>query len=388
MPGSALKMTALMLLAGAVVGESCFAQSTHWCGEMLVRFPESLLLEPAYTAPAASVSSRKPDPGEAGHARVTSADEPVSQGSGGSADAAGSTVAPPETATQPVPATVVLPGEDSRAVTAVSIGPAVACPSPVCRAAVDELHILPDGLLYHSYLAGEKEPRMAARLLGEKDRGTVFEGTIGGRIGMLRFGTSDPIHPEGWQWDLESAAMLRQDPEQEWDVEATDFRIGSVLTWRRGPLGIKAGYYHLSSHVGDEFLVRNPGFVRANYLRDALLLGLHRYLTDDLAIYGELAYAFKTDGGADPWELQFGAEYCPLEATGVHGAPCMAVNAHLREEYDFGGGVNIIAGWQWRGSQNNRRFRIGAQYYNGKELQWSFVEEDVVLIGGGVWYDF
>ena len=249
-------------------------------------------------------------------------------------------------------------------------------------------HFLPAGVLYRSYIAGEKEPRMAAAVLSERHLGTTLESTLGGRLGFLRYGTAGPINPQGWQWDLEGAAMLRQNFKHNLDVEATDFRIGSVVTRRRGPTAVKAGYYHLSSHVGDEFLARNPTFPRLNYVRDAFLIGVYHNLNPDLAVYGEIAYAFNTDGGAEPIELQFGVEYAPYDPTRSNGAPFVAVNGHLREEFDLGGSVNLLAGWEWRSPTSNRRLRIGGQYYNGKEIQWSFFDESVQFIGGGIWFDF
>ena len=65
-----------------------------------------------------------------------------------------------------------------------------------------------------------------------------------------------------------------------------------------------------------------------------------------------------------------------------------AANAHLREEFDFGGAFNLLAGWEWRGPTSNRRFRIGGQLYTGKELQWSFFGENVTFAGAGIWYDW
>jgi len=39
---------------------------------------------------------------------------------------------------------------------------------------------------------------------------------------------------------------------------ATDFRFGVPLTYGEGPWRTKFGFYHLSSHVGDEYLLKNP----------------------------------------------------------------------------------------------------------------------------------
>jgi len=247
--------------------------------------------------------------------------------------------------------------------------------------------VLPPGLMYHSYLAGEKEPRFQWVFLSEKDRGMVWEAALGGRIGILRHGTCGAINPQGWQLDLEGAALPRVDPEQHDDLEAVDFRVGLVSTSRHGPNAFKAGYYHLSSHVGDEFLIANPGFARQNYVRDSLIAGWTHDVTTSTQIYGEIGYAFNHEDGAEPLELQFGTQYLPW-GDGCRGAPFAAFNVHLREDFDFETSINVVAGWQWRGPQTDHRFRAGVQYYDGPSMQWSFTNLHETLIGGGLWCDY
>lgn len=246
---------------------------------------------------------------------------------------------------------------------------------------------LPQGLLYRSYLAGEKEPRFAAQWLWERDRGLVWETALGGRWGLVRHGTYG-IDGEGFQFDVEGAALARVDPEEESDLEAVDFRAGLVGTWRKGRWRYKFGYYHISSHVGDEFLIKNPTHVRLNYVRDSLLVGVMYDITDDLQIYGEFAPALNANGGAEMGEFQFGAQYSPLIPTGIRGAPFAAINGHLRQEYDYGGSVNVVAGWQWRGARSNHLLRFGVQHYNGPSMQWSFVNRYECLTGIGIWFDY
>jgi hypothetical protein len=252
----------------------------------------------------------------------------------------------------------------------------------------DEWQVLPAGLLYKSYLAGEKEPRFQAVWLWEKHRGLVWETSLGGRVGAIRYGSFDTINPQGWQLDLEGAALPRVDPQQQDNLEAVDFRIGILSTWRRGPNAFKAGYYHLSSHVGDEFLLANPGFVRLNYVRDSGIVGWTRDVHPDAQVYGEVAYAFNHEDGALPLELQFGVQYSPLSETGLHGAPFGGINGHVREDFDYETSVNVVAGWQWRGFQSNHLFRVGMQYYEGPALQYSFVNKHESLLGGGMWFDY
>ncbi len=247
--------------------------------------------------------------------------------------------------------------------------------------------LLPEGLMYHSYLAGEKEPRFASQWLTEKDRGRVWEAAVGGRWGLVRKGTYGAINPQGFQFDIEGGALVRIDPEQESDLEAADFRVGFLATWRNGPWRKKVGYYHISSHVGDEYQIANPTFVRANYVRDALIAGVTYDINQALQAYGEVAVALNANGGAEPGELQFGLQYAKREPTGFRGAPFAAINGHLRQEYDFGGSVNAEAGWQWR-NETNRSFRFGVQHYNGPSMQWSFVDQHEALTGLAIWFDY
>lgn len=249
------------------------------------------------------------------------------------------------------------------------------------------MQLFPSGLMYRSYVAGEREPRISGLWLVEKERGLVLETALGGRAGLLRYGTAGPFQPQGFQLDLEGAGLARVDPEEKSDLEGTDYRFGCVGTWQYSPWAFKAGYYHLSSHMGDEFLLRTGTTTRRNYVRDALIFGARYDYTDDINLYGEIAYAANHNGGAEPLELQFGAEYNPKYPTGFHGSPVVAVNGHLREEFDFGGSVNVVWGWQWKG-ETGSAFRVGMQYYNGPSIQWSFFDQHEEFVGGGIWFDF
>jgi hypothetical protein len=247
--------------------------------------------------------------------------------------------------------------------------------------------LLPDGLIYKSYLAGEKEPRFASAWLYEKDRGVVWDVALGGRVGIFRYGTPGTFRPRGWQLDFEGAVFPRVDPDEHHDLEASDFRVGIPLTWSRGSIAIKAGYFHISSHVGDEFLIRT-GYQRINYVRDSLVLGIAHYPSNDTRVYFEIGYAPGVSGGAEPLEFQFGAEYSPVWEVACGGAPFAAINGHLREEVDFGGSVNFMTGWQWRGPESNRLLRIGFQFFDGKSYYYEFFNTHEQLTGIGIWLDY
>ncbi|NUQ64177.1 MAG: DUF1207 domain-containing protein [Pirellulales bacterium] len=247
--------------------------------------------------------------------------------------------------------------------------------------------VLPAGILYPSYLAGPREPRFASQWVKVSENDWVWDLAIGGRAGILRYGTTDPLWPEGFQLDIEGAAFPRLALEEQQDLISSDFRFGVPLTYRRGPWETKFGYYHISSHLGDEFLEDHSGWERVNYVRDALLWGAAVRPTAALRLYGEVAWAFFADGGAEPWEFQAGASYSPAYPTGLPGAPFAAVNGHLREEADFGGNVVVEAGWAWKGSSGHL-LRLGVHYLNGKSNQYQFFPRYEEQIGLGLWFDY
>ncbi len=247
--------------------------------------------------------------------------------------------------------------------------------------------ILPQGLIFRSYLANNREPRFAFQWFHEKDRGWLWDSALGGRMGLVRYGTRDPLQPRGWELDIEGAAFPRLTLDSRRDMIASDFRFGVPLTYRRGRWEFKFAFYHLSSHLADEYMLVYPDRERINYSRDVLTLAAGCFPTEDIRLYAECGWAWYAHEGSDPWEFQFGLEYSPLYPNGILGRPFFAVNTRLRQEVDFGGNMTLQAGWQWRG-WSGQRFRVGMQYFNGMSDQYQFVREFEEQIGGGIWYDF
>lgn len=248
---------------------------------------------------------------------------------------------------------------------------------------------LPQGLIYRSYMAGVHEPRMAIVAYHEGEDRTLWDPTLGGRVGLLRYGDCDPLHPQGFELDFYGAAVARLDAEEAQDLDSTDYVFGFPLTFGSEVTQYKFGYAHLSSHLGDELAIRDPDSLdrRVNYVRDALVLGMSHFPYPAWRMYGEMGWAFHNSGGARPWEGQFGTELTRPGPTGRRLAPFFAVNARIREEHNFGGDMAAQLGWLRRG-EYGQTLRIGAQYYNGKSSQMQFFHQSEEQIGLGLWYDF
>ena len=248
---------------------------------------------------------------------------------------------------------------------------------------------LPPSLLFKPFIAGVKAPRMSAEVLSNRGGRTgdaTLDATLGARLGLMRYGQAGP-DANGWQLDVQAAAFTRLNGDEEMDVDATDFRAGVPLSYRRGGTAVSFGYDHISTHMGDEFLERHPRFQRVNYSRDALLLSVRQRLNADFTVYGEAAWAFYQDGGSEPWAFQSGLEFF-RELSPTTGGPVAAVNSQLRQEHDFGGRFTSVAGWQWRNPESGRLLRLAAKYETGKSRYYELFGEDETAVGIGLFYDF
>jgi hypothetical protein len=249
--------------------------------------------------------------------------------------------------------------------------------------------VLPQGIIYQSYMAGAKEPRFATFFNQNSKMGDMWDVTLGARAGIWRYGNDDPNWPEGWQLDLEGGVFPRLDPNgPSTPLYASDYRFGIPLTYGGDRWEFKIAYYHISAHLGDEYLLYvNPAANRINFVRDGLALGAGYFLTPAFRLYGEMGYA-AVDGGAKPLEFQFGFDWAQAHDTGIRGGPFLAINGNLRQEVDYGGDVVVQFGWMWRKCARGSNFRIGGQYFYGKSDQFEFFHLTESRLGWGLWYDF
>lgn len=259
-------------------------------------------------------------------------------------------------------------------------------PSAAFPAAADawQLQWLPDGLVYSPPLADTKASRFGVQFFHERDDGWLYDATLGATRGVFRYGSLDTENPLGFQLDVEGSAQVRLDVPEELDVRSSDYRVGVPLTFATRRWKSRFGYYHLSSHLGDEFLLKNPATQRLNFVRDVIYMNQSFFPTDSWRLYADAGWAFHSDV-ANEWEFQFGSEYIH-QRPWMGGYPYWAVNGRILEELDYGGAVNGQLGWIWL-APNGRRLRAAFHYYNGHSNQWSFYRDHEEQIGIGLWLD-
>lgn len=248
--------------------------------------------------------------------------------------------------------------------------------------------ILPESVIWQSYWAGAHESRMSGTVFHNAPNNTNYiDVVLGGRASLLRYGSDGPGRPEGAELQIEGAAFPRLNLDANWDMDAADFRFGVPLVYGREQWQAKFAFYHLSSHMGDEYAIREHALAeRINFSRDVLTLAFSYFPLPAWRLYTEAGWAFHYDE-SKPWEFQFGIDVAEPGPTGPGGVPFFAINGHIREELNYGGNLVAQIGWLWRGN-TTKTLRTGFHYFNGKSNQFEFFRNFEEQLGIGLWYDF
>ncbi len=179
---------------------------------------------------------------------------------------------------------------------------------------IRRLQLFPDSLIYHPYLAGPREPRTGIQFFANDDGGWSWFSTVGGQIGLLRYGTYDAFRPQGIQLDIEGAAQFRSADGDALDFASTDVRFGFPLTVGWGSQETKLELCFFRAEATGSYSDNLPYPLDQVFEREAIILGHSIHLSEKLRIYGEAGYVFRSDENGE-WEFQFGAELAPVQPT-------------------------------------------------------------------------
>jgi hypothetical protein len=175
----------------------------------------------------------------------------------------------------------------------------------------------------------------------------------------------------------------------------TDYYGGIPLTFASDKWSFRLRLYHISGHLGDEFLVNHPGFIRVNPSVECLDFFASYQLSDAIRLYvGPGAYVH-----SDPsyrWKpiiLQYGTEARFLGskflAHRLHGTCFFAIHFRNLEELDYNFDTTIRAGYEFSKLQGiGRKFRTYIEYHGGYSLEGQFAKERTHYFQYNVNYGF
>lgn len=260
---------------------------------------------------------------------------------------------------------------------------------PVASAAevTRDLAFLPGGRLFEPLLADPRWPHFSVgyqNYMGDEELDNVGATSFGETFGLVR---GDAPFEGQWQLGFQASVFAIFDLGAESkDLINADYWVGFPLSYRRGDLSGMIRVFHQSSHLGDEFLLRNR-IDRVNLSYEGLDLKLSYWLGKGVRVYGGGGLlVHKEPSDLAPWSTQAGAEYrSPATLFGSYLRPIAGLDVQNREESDWRPDVSVRAGVQFENPKvQGPEIQLLAEYFTGRNPNGQFYERTLEYLGLGL----
>jgi hypothetical protein len=254
--------------------------------------------------------------------------------------------------------------------------------------------LLPDDQIFCALLADPKEPRSFASFLrgtfrsldDPSGRGTSI-GSVGlaDSFGLVRWGGArtgdgvqlDVIGSIFAQFDLGSASN---------DLINADYIVGLPLTFRHSGFSIRTKVYHQSSHLGDEYLLREDEVVRENLSFESAEL-LASQEVGPVRVYGGGERVFRREPDTLPVKLfHAGVEVRSGRARRVQLVGGFDLKATERHDWSpaKSARVGVEMGRKGPGTHPGRLITLMLEIYEGPSPYGQFFQDDISYVGLGL----
>ena len=260
---------------------------------------------------------------------------------------------------------------------------------------------LPRGDVFCPLVADPKAPHSFVSIVDERagsgaspSTGRLASVGIGDKFGLGRWSGSHP--GDGVQLSLTGAVFAQFAlATSSYDLLNADYVIGIPLSIRRGRGSMRLRVYHQSSHLGDEYLLREPADRRdrenLSFESVDLILSLD---AGPLRWYGGGERLMNREP-ADLAEtvVHAGVEFRPMTwiipLRGLGGFRFLAaVDAKSSDEHDWKPSVSARAGLEYDRARSDdvpgRRWGLFGEYYEGPSPYGQFFRERVQYAGIGI----
>ena len=271
--------------------------------------------------------------------------------------------------------------------------------APRCGAGVHESEAtgtvgLPEDQIFCPLIADPKEARSFISFL----RGTfrslddpTGEGTsiasvgLGDAFGLVRVGGPDA--GEGFQLDVVGGIFAQFDlGAASNDLINADYLIGLPVTFRRNGFSVRAKLYHQSSHLGDEYLLRDEEIVRENLSFESVEVLVSQEI-GVLRAYAGAERLFRREPDTLPDSVfHMGAELRSGRARKVQ--LLAGVDVKTTELHDWSPAVSgrfgIELGRPGPEGHPGRLIMLLFEVYEGPSPYGQFFQDDISYIGAGI----
>jgi uncharacterized protein DUF1207 len=271
--------------------------------------------------------------------------------------------------------------------------------APRCGAGVHEAEatgtvFFPEDQIFCPLVADPKEARSFASFLhgtfrsldDPTGKGTSIASVgLGDSFGLVRWGGPEP--GEGVQLDVVGSIFAQFDigaPSN--DLINADYIIGLPLTFRRNGFSIRTKLYHQSSHLGDEYLLRDEDIVRENLSFESAELLISQEL-GPLRGYGGGEWIFRREPDTLPESLfHAGVE---LRSGRTRKVQLVAgVDVKTTELHDWSPAwsarVGMEVGRPGPEGHPGRLIMLLLEVYEGPSPYGQFFQDDISYIGAGI----
>lgn len=254
---------------------------------------------------------------------------------------------------------------------------------------------LPQDEIFCPLVADPKQPRSFVGLQwGEfpslenpADGESITIGAVGlgDRFGLVRWGGRSP--GDGFMLSVSGAILAQFDlTSASFDLINADYLVGVPLTWRRGTTTARLRIYHQSSHLGDEYLLRDDEIQRENLSFESAELILSQE-AGPLRVYAGGEHLFRRE----PETVDRLVAHAGVELhTGTAGPVGLVagVDAKMSQQQEWSPAWSARAGLRIaprsRGGHPVRHVLLLAEYYSGPAPYGQFFQEDVHWGGIGL----
>jgi len=232
-------------------------------------------------------------------------------------------------------------------------------------------------VLFQPLLANPKEPTLSAAyrwgddVLAAQDAAVA----IGGIFPIYR--AFDVFY---WHGDLQidiSAcvfAIFNMRPDAlSHDLIDADYFVSIPITYAFGKWAYRLRLYHISTHIGDEFLVYHPGFDRLNPSFEVLDFISSYQFKKSIRVYWGEGFILQSDNSypLKHWMLEYGFEWdMPFwcyYGGGVYGSPFLTGDLQMWEAVSYRPSFTVQCGYSWSTLEScAEKVRMFLEYHNGR----------------------
>jgi hypothetical protein len=247
------------------------------------------------------------------------------------------------------------------------------------------------GLLFAPLRADPRWPQFSAAYRGYRtnDLTAAFAGNFGETFSLYR--GEAPLNGQ-WELVLQAGVFSLFDLSAvSLDLVNADYNVGLLTSYRSGKFSGFLRLYHQSSHLGDEFLIENPGVQRINLSYEEVDVKFAYDVFSGVRVYAGTGYLVRRDpADLKPITTQWGIEWTsPVQYMSGTITPVWYANFESEERWQWAIARSILAGLRFENARiGNRQLLLLAHYFAGPSPDGQFFTQHANWYGIGFYFYF